>query len=513
MQMRRITSHLMCNILGGSMMANIAIIGGGKGGTVILGAFNEIEEFNVIGLCDVNRDAPGMRLARELRVPQFQDLGEIMRQPDIDFIIEATGSERVREQVIKLKPERALLIESNVANVMMTVMEGHASVLKKARSKKEAFQTSAPFLIQTHGKDGVVYFTSNTECYDFVVNHNLDIEGIRVGERLIKDGNIHRCISTGKEVSELLGRNVYGTRMHLWVKPIFEEDDESKPIVGTYGVFIAKLHPVAKAFDIFAPIIIDTQPEGAWVGVTDLEKIINRMGSPKFDLEDFKVGTPLRQGDAGYRTTHEKKKIQMDLATKKYGNIRMTGIPLYDDESGELVGSFGITVPRNLARDLQEMSVKLNTSASEMASVMEEIAASAGEISVTEGKLADQVRQVQENAASIAEILTFTKSVADQTKMLGLNAAIEAARAGEHGRGFGVVAEEIRKLSDESKQTADQIGKQIREIEAKVQEAVVASETTLKQSEEQAAATQEVTATVMELAQLADKLIEMAKTL
>jgi len=494
-------------------MTNIAIVGGGKGGTIILDAFAQIEDFNVIGLCDVNAEAPGMVLAKKLGVGAFQDLATLMRQPGLDLIIEATGSERVREQVAGLMPKGALLVDSHVANVMMTCMEGHEKVLKSARSKKEAFRTSAAFLTQTYGKDGVVYFTSDTERYDFVQNHNVNIPGIRAGERLVPGGIVAKCIQTRREVSELVKKEVYGVRLHLWVSPIFDDDDPRNQVVGTYGVFAPRPHPVEKAFDVFAPLIIELQAEGACVLVSDLEKFICRMGSPKFDLPHVQVGTVLKPDEVGSQAMKARKKVQLDITTKKNGDIRMVGMPLFDDESQEMVGAFGIAIPRNLARDLQDMASRLNNSTGEMASVMEQIAASAGEINQTGGKLADHIRAVQENAKSINEILGFTKSVADQTKMLGLNAAIEAARAGEHGRGFGVVAEEIRKLSDESKQTADQIGRQIREIENKVQEAVFASETTLKQSEEQAAATQEVTASVMDLAQLADKLTEVARSL
>lgn len=492
---------------------NIAVIGGGNGGTTILGAFQGIEDFRILGICDVNQNAPGIKLAREVGVPTFSDLGDLLRQPGLEIIIEATGNERVREQVSSLKPARVSLIDSSMANMMMTFVEGHERLLKRARGKKIAFQTSAPFLVKTYGKDGVIYFTTDTERYDFVQNHNLDIEGIKVGQSLVQGSAVKRCMQSRQEITELIDRSVYGIRMRLWVTPIYEDDDESKPVIGTYGVFTPKLHPVAKAFDIFAPIIIDSQPEGAWVGVTDLEKIAYRMGSEKFDLKDFKVGTPLTEGDTGSLTIKARKKIQRDLSTKKFGDIRMIGIPLYDEETGDLVGTFGITVPRNLARDLLDMANKLNVSTSEVASVMQEIAASAGEINMTESRLAGLIDDVRENTASINEIVGFTKSVADQTKMLGLNAAIEAARAGEHGRGFGVVAEEIRKLSDESKKTAEEISKLIKQIDGSVQGAVTASENTVKQSQEQAAATQQVTASVMEMTLLADRLIQLAKNL
>jgi methyl-accepting chemotaxis protein len=173
----------------------------------------------------------------------------------------------------------------------------------------------------------------------------------------------------------------------------------------------------------------------------------------------------------------------------------------------------GLYMPRALAHNLVELATRLNASTEEIASVMEEVAASASEISASEGQLVDRVKQVANISMEINKVLDFIKSVADQTKMLGLNAAIEAARAGEHGRGFGVVAEEIRKLSDQSKETADQIRKLLKESNGHIQSVNEASNNTLKQSQEQAAATEEVTASVMEMATLAEKLADTARTL
>ncbi|MDD2421718.1 MAG: methyl-accepting chemotaxis protein [Heliobacteriaceae bacterium] len=107
----------------------------------------------------------------------------------------------------------------------------------------------------------------------------------------------------------------------------------------------------------------------------------------------------------------------------------------------------------------------------------------------------------------------FTRKIAEQTKMLGLNAAIEAARVGELGRGFGVVANEIRKLSDQSKETADQILQLTVEIDNRIKVIQEASRETLNQSQEQAAATQAVTTAVNEMAGIAEKLAAAANSL
>ena len=53
--------------------------------------------------------------------------------------------------------------------------------------------------------------------------------------------------------------------------------------------------------------------------------------------------------------------------------------------------------------------------------------------------------------------LSVVEDIAEQTNMLALNASVEAARAGEHGKGFAIVAGEIRKLSEEAKETTAKI--------------------------------------------------------
>ncbi len=91
-------------------------------------------------------------------------------------------------------------------------------------------------------------------------------------------------------------------------------------------------------------------------------------------------------------------------------------------------------------------------------------------------EIADQIKNLSHQVQQINTIAELVSSLADQTNMLAINAAVEAVRAGEQGKGFGVVATEIRKLADRSRESAVQINHLVREIQVATVATVSATE-------------------------------------
>ncbi|MRH44358.1 globin-coupled sensor protein [Aquibacillus halophilus] len=82
------------------------------------------------------------------------------------------------------------------------------------------------------------------------------------------------------------------------------------------------------------------------------------------------------------------------------------------------------------------------------------------------------VQSLAEKSEEIGKISDVIASIAEQTNLLALNASIESARAGEHGKGFAVVANEVRKLAEQTKQSAENVTELIKETTKEVSVAV-----------------------------------------
>jgi methyl-accepting chemotaxis protein len=131
------------------------------------------------------------------------------------------------------------------------------------------------------------------------------------------------------------------------------------------------------------------------------------------------------------------------------------------------------------AAELSSSAETVNQKSLDGASTVNQTAKSINTLKTDTGSLQEEMRLLGEHVHSIGGVVSVIDDIAEQTNLLALNATIEAARAGEAGRGFAVVADEVRKLSDKTTAATGEIGAAITQIQTLTERALAALTVTI----------------------------------
>lgn len=125
------------------------------------------------------------------------------------------------------------------------------------------------------------------------------------------------------------------------------------------------------------------------------------------------------------------------------------------------------------SRKTSENSLTVQQLAKTSANEVDEVVGTIKHISTSSQDVGQAMNLLNRSSKKISDIVQVITSISSQTNLLALNAAIEAARAGEYGKGFGVVADEIRKLADESNAAAEDIVALVNENQEMMEKTII----------------------------------------
>lgn len=134
----------------------------------------------------------------------------------------------------------------------------------------------------------------------------------------------------------------------------------------------------------------------------------------------------------------------------------------------EMLGDFQRM--QNQSMGMAEMSGQMERSVEHTKQTFSSLMKGMDELAVSHNRSRDIMVLLEKEASDIEAITQSVKNIAEETGLLALNASIEAARAGEDGAGFAVVAQQIRKLADESKDSVHRINELISRVQQRIRD-------------------------------------------
>lgn len=112
----------------------IGIIGGGAGGSSILKTLMKMEEVDIIGISDIDPEAPGIQIARDNQLFYTTEMNELFRK-NPNIMIEATGVPQVKKMVEELNAEQITIMDSEAAKLMMLLVANEERLMEKIHNQ------------------------------------------------------------------------------------------------------------------------------------------------------------------------------------------------------------------------------------------------------------------------------------------------------------------------------------------------------------------------------------------
>ncbi|SFM14008.1 methyl-accepting chemotaxis protein [Salibacterium qingdaonense] len=221
-----------------------------------------------------------------------------------------------------------------------------------------------------------------------------------------------------------------------------------------------------QAFITSIPYIKEILREDTMITVFDHEKYLYYAPSRELNF-GHKPGDPLPEGYMNFKQVNAEGTTVVKVGAEEFG-VPFDSISFPIKENGQIVAGVNAAVSTKQKEEFSSIIESMDSISETLVSKVQHIAAHSEQLSATTEQISENTKAAVEHSSNITEVTSTIKGISDQTNLLGLNAAIEAARVGKEGAGFGVVANEVRKLSNDSKEATVRIEDTLNEIQQSI---------------------------------------------
>ena len=266
------------------------------------------------------------------------------------------------------------------------------------------------------------------------------------------------------------------------------------------------MEKILESFLEVAPVLKDIFQEDILVAVADTDEFLYYHKGDTLDLH-IKIGQKLSVDEPLYKTIHDGEIYIITVAEEVYGvPFKSVSYPIKNSK-GKVIGGVGIGKSLTGHLKVEQATASMFSSLQQTNASIEEIAANSQKLLCSMNNIVDSAESTGEKIKETDGILNIITGISSQSNLLALN----AARAGEAGRGFSVVADEMRKLSQISGESAKKISKLLLEMRGAIDEVIKEINSTKLMAESQAASTEEITSTLEEVTSNSEVLVNMTK--